>query len=124
TTRARGWAQLGFHDSGVEYELGREWNTVRSEWWGNAAGNVQGKDYIALLGGTEFGTGDTGGLGDNAFRGAGWGATGDIEVGLSGRLDMRGGGNHAYTQIGHGASNSEGVELKWSNQSTPQNANY
>lgn len=125
-TRNRGWAQLGFHDSGAEYELGREWNSGRNEWWGSTLGNVQGKDYIALLGGTEFGTGDTNVLGHNAFRGAGWGATGDIEVGLSGRLDMRGGNTYSNSQIGHGSNNAEGVEYKWSSRSdgTVPNANY
>ncbi len=103
TTVGRGWAQLGFADNGVEYELSRTHNgLVINEWWGSPAGNVQGKDYIALLGGTEFGTGDTLALGTNAFRGAGWGATGDITVGVSGRVDARGGTTASYTQIGHG----------------------
>ncbi|HRQ88881.1 MAG TPA: hypothetical protein PLA50_08795, partial [Bacteroidia bacterium] len=117
----RGWAQLGFNDNGVEYEFGNTSNTLRNEWWGNAAGNVLGKNYIALLGGTEFGTGDTLGRGDKAFRGAGWGATGDITVKLSGRLDARGGTDYSYTQIGHGGSlagnigDNAGVEKKWDN---------
>lgn len=102
TARTFGWAQLGFHDSGYEYELGSTYNTVRNEWWGNAAGNVTGKNYIALLGGTEFSGGD--------FRGAGFGASGEIKAELSGRLDMRGGANNSYTQIGHGASVADGVE--------------
>lgn len=105
--RDRAWAQLGFHDSGYEYEIGSTYNTVRNEWWGNAAGNVTGKNYISLLGGTEFGTGGAGAL---AFRGAGFGATGDIRTELSGRLDLRGGLNNSYTQIGHGASVANGVE--------------
>ena len=113
TLRARAGAQLGFADNGVEYELSRTHNgLVYNEWWGNAAGNVQGKDYIRLLGGTEFGTGDTDTLGTNAFRGAGWGATGDITVGLSGRLDARGGTTASYTQIGHGGILSDGTEWK------------
>lgn len=113
TLRAQAGAQLGFADNGVEYELSRTHNgLVYNEWWGNAAGNVQGKDYIRLLGGTEFGTGDTDTLGTKAFRGAGWGATGDITVGLSGRLDARGGTTASYTQIGHGGILSDGTEYK------------
>jgi len=119
--RGQSWAQLGFSDNGVEYELSRTHNgLVINEWWGNSAGNVQGKNYIALLGGTEFGTGDTLARGTNAFRGAGWGATGDISVGLSGRLDARGGINSSYTQIGHGGILSDGTEDKWN--STAGNA--
>lgn len=114
------WAQLGFRDSGNEFGLN---GTIaigtqtgeRNEWWGsNGAadgsggatswGNIQNKDYIALLGGTF----EKGG----AFRGAGFGATGDIEIGLSGRLDLRGGnGGNAYGQIGHGGTGAEGVEI-------------
>ncbi|HRQ90260.1 MAG TPA: hypothetical protein PLA50_15780, partial [Bacteroidia bacterium] len=113
---ARGWAQLGFNDNGVEYQLSRShvagW--VINEWWGNAAGNVLGKDYIRLLGGTEFGTGDADLLGDHAFRGAGWGATGDIEIALSGRLQMLGGTSYSSTQIGHGANVGEGTEPHYS----------
>jgi len=108
-----GWAQLGFTDSGVEYELSRAFNgLVINEWWGNAAGNPQGKDYIALLGGTEFGTGDIDGLGHNAFRGAGWGATGNITVAASGRVDARGGTTSSYTQIGHGGVLADGSQWK------------
>jgi len=90
------WAQVGFHDSGYEWELGRAYNGTRNEWWGNSAGNVRGKSYIADLGGTVFASG--------AFQGAGYGATGAIEIGLSGRLDMRAGHNQtrSYVQIGHG----------------------
>jgi len=113
TLRGRAGAQLGFFDNGVEYELSRVHNGLTlNEWWGNAAGNVQGKNYIALLGGTEFGTGDVDLLGDNAFRGAGWGATGYINVGLSGRLDAKGGTTASYTQIGHGGTLSDGTEYK------------
>lgn len=118
------WAQLGFRDSGNEFGLN---GTIaiatqggeRNEWWGsNGAangsggatqwGNIQNKDYIALLGGTvESGPG---GLG--AFKGAGYGATGAIEIGLSGRLDARGGDNdHSYVQIGHGGTGAEGIEI-------------
>ena len=117
TLRSYGWAQLGFHDSGYEYGLGNTMNTIQNEWWGNAAGNVQGKDYIALLGGTEFGTGDTLALEENAFRGAGWGAKGDITVGLSGRLQMLGGTSYSSTQIGHGANINEGTEPHYSSSS-------
>jgi len=114
TTVGRGFAQVGFADNGVEYQLSRTHNgLVYNEWWGNAAGNVQGKDYIALLGGTEFGTGDINTLGTRAFRGAGWGATGDVSVGLSGRLDARGGTTASYTQIGHGGNLQDGTEDKW-----------
>ncbi len=116
TTYAHGWAQLGFHDSGYEYGLGTALNTVQNEWWGNAAGNVLGKDYIALLGGTEFGTGGTPGVA-GAFRGAGWGATGNIEAGLSGRLQMLGGTSYSSTQIGHGANVGEGTEPHYSGAS-------
>jgi filamentous hemagglutinin family protein len=105
-----GWAQLGFHDSGYEYALGSTYNTVRNEWWGDAAGNVTGKNYITLLGGTEFTAGAPAVAAGQYFRGAGFGATGDIRAELSGRLDMRGGLNNAYTQIGHGASVADGVE--------------
>jgi len=118
------WAQLGFRDAGTEFGLNgtitlATQNGERNEWWGsNGAangsggasqyGNIQNKDYIALLGGTvESGPG---GLG--AFKGAGYGATGAIEVGLSGRLDVRGGDSgNAYAQIGHGGTGSEGVEI-------------
>jgi len=92
------WAQVGFHDSGYEYERGRTYHGSRNEWWGNSVGNVRGKDYITDLGGTAFAGG--------AFQGAGSGATGAIEIGLSGRLDMRGADNRnrAYVQIGHGGT--------------------
>ncbi|NLE81876.1 MAG: hypothetical protein GX610_20300, partial [Rhodococcus sp.] len=116
TLRAYGWAQLGFHDSGYEYGLGNVMNTIQNEWWGNATSNVLGKDYIALLGGTEFGTGGVPGT-PGAFRGAGWGATGDIEVGLSGRLQMLGGTSYSSTQIGHGANINEGTEPHYSSSS-------
>ncbi|MBP6600630.1 MAG: filamentous hemagglutinin N-terminal domain-containing protein, partial [Verrucomicrobiales bacterium] len=113
-----GWAQLGFNDNGVEYELSRTQNgVVLNEWWGSTAGNVQGKDYIALLGGTEFGTGNTLMLGAKAFRGAGWGATGDITAALSGRVDARGGTTASYTQIGHGGILRDGSEDHWSSTS-------
>ncbi|MCB1204662.1 MAG: filamentous hemagglutinin N-terminal domain-containing protein [Verrucomicrobiae bacterium] len=118
TVIGHGWAQLGFNDSGVEYEISRDHNSSTgfvnkiNEWWGNAAGNVLGKNYIALLGGTEFGTGDTLTLGDNAFRGAGWGATGDISVGLSGRADARGGTTSSFVQIGHGGPLRDGTQWK------------
>lgn len=113
TLIGHGWAQLGFNDNGVEYELSRTHNGVRlNEWWGNSTANVLGKDYIRLLGGTEFGTGDIDGLGDEAFRGAGWGTTGDITVGLSGRVDARGGTTASYTQIGHGGILQDGSEWK------------
>jgi filamentous hemagglutinin family protein len=109
------WAQVGFHDSGYEYAIGRTYHGTRNEWWGTNAnssggqlldgvgapipftfGNVRNKNYIADLGGTAF----VGG----AFQGAGSGATGAIEIGLSGRLDMRGADNRSrgYAQIGHG----------------------
>ncbi|MEX2580466.1 MAG: hypothetical protein WD342_15515, partial [Verrucomicrobiales bacterium] len=96
------WGMVGFHDSGYEYELGRTYHSTKNEWWGNAAGNVQGKDYITMLGGTLYAGGD--------FKGAGHGAQGDITVGLGGRLDMRGADNrtNGYVQMGHGGSaNSE-----------------
>lgn len=113
TTIGHGWAQLGFNDNGVEYQLSRTQNgATLNEWWGSPLGNVQAKNYIALLGGTEFGTGDTNGLGNEAFRGAGWGATGDITVGLSGRLDARGGTTASYVQIGHGGILQDGSERK------------
>ena len=113
------WAQLGFRDSGAEFGLngtvsiGTQ-NGERNEWWGsNGAangsggatqyGNIQNKDYIALLGGTV----ESGG----AFRGAGYGATGDIIVNVGGRIDIRGGdGGNAAAQIGHGGLSAEGVE--------------
>jgi filamentous hemagglutinin family protein len=108
-----GWAQLGFNDNGVEFQISRLKNGFKlNEWWGASTGNVLGKDYIALLGGTEFGTGDTGALGNKAFRGAGWGATGAITVGLSGRLDMRGGNTASFVQIGHGGSLRDDTEWK------------
>lgn len=93
------WAHLGFHDNGYEYELGRTVFGTRNEWWGNAAGNVRGKNYIADLGGTVLNGGQ--------FKGAGYGATGAIEIGLSGRLDMRAADNRNrnYVQIGHGGTN-------------------
>lgn len=114
------WAQIGFRDAGTEFGLNgtialSTQNGERNEWWGsNGAatgaggatqfGNIQGKDYIALLGGTV----EKGG----AFRGAGSGATGAIEIGLSGRLDVRGGDSgNAYAQIGHGGTAAEGVEI-------------
>ncbi|MCB1090125.1 MAG: hypothetical protein KDL87_01245, partial [Verrucomicrobiae bacterium] len=114
------WAQLGFRDAGTEFGLNgtiaiSSQGGERNEWWGsNGAangsggatqyGNIQNKDYIALLGGTV----ESGG----AFKGAGWGATGDITVGLSGRLDLRGGNaGNAYVQIGHGGSGAEGIEI-------------
>lgn len=92
------WAQVGFHDSGYEYEIGRTYHGSRNEWWGNAAGNIRAKNYIADLGGTAFAGG--------AFQGAGSGATGAIEIGLSGRLDMRGADNRSrgFAQIGHGGA--------------------
>ena len=107
------FSQLGFRDSGYEFDFSRELNLQRNEWWGNlggdstgagatSVGSVLGKNYIQLLGGTEFVNG--------AFRGAGWGATGDITVGLSGRLDMRGGLGNGYTQIGHGSNVGNGFE--------------
>jgi filamentous hemagglutinin family protein len=113
--RAYSGAQIGFMDNGVEYELSKTQNgLVMNEWWGNAAGNVTGKNYIALLGGTEFGTGDTDPFSThaNAFRGAGWGATGDITIGMSGRLQTRGGTTGSYTQIGHGGILADGAEWK------------
>ena len=93
------WAQIGFHDNGYEYELGRTVFATRNEWWGNAGGNVRAKNYIADLGGTALNGGQ--------FRGAGHGATGAIEIGLSGRLDMRAADNRNrnYVQIGHGGIN-------------------
>ncbi|MBL9158665.1 MAG: filamentous hemagglutinin N-terminal domain-containing protein [Verrucomicrobiales bacterium] len=115
TATTQAYAQLGFYDNGVEYDLSNSHNGARmNEWWGATVGNVLGKNYIALLGGTEFGTGDTLALGTKAFRGAGWGATGDITIGLSGRLDMRSGTGASHTQIGHGGSLREGTENKWS----------
>ncbi|MEC5125914.1 filamentous hemagglutinin N-terminal domain-containing protein [Verrucomicrobiales bacterium BCK34] len=104
----RYWAQLGFRDTGVEYDLGLTSNRERNEWWGDAAGNAQGKDYITMLGGSHV-TSDP--LGTGAFLGAGHGATGDIVVQASGRIDIRGGNDgHSYAQIGHGGSGSEGLE--------------
>ncbi|MGD9635342.1 MAG: beta strand repeat-containing protein, partial [Pirellulales bacterium] len=115
------WAQLGFRDAGTEFGLNgtialSTQNGERNEWWGSNAsadgittaatqtGNIQGKDYISLLGGTVAAGG--------AFKGAGYGATGDITVVVGGRLDLRGGdANHAYAQIGHGGTGAEGVEL-------------
>lgn len=118
TSIGHGWSQLGFNDNGVEYELSRVQNgVVLNEWWGSTAGNVQGKDYIALLGGTEFGTGDSLTLGMNAFRGAGWGATGDITAALSGRVDARSGTTASFTQIGHGGILRDGSEDHWSSAS-------
>ena len=113
TVTGNTFSQLGFRDSGYEFDFSRELNLQRNEWWGNlgggstgvgatAVGSVLGKNYIELLGGTEFVNG--------AFRGAGWGATGDITVGLSGRLDMRGGAGNGYTQIGHGSNVANGFE--------------
>lgn len=111
------WAQVGFHDSGYEYNVGRTYFSTRNEWWGtnsNATGgqlldsgnnpiaftfgNVRNKNYVADLGGTVLAGGQ--------FKGAGYGATGAIEIGLSGRLDMRGADNRnrAYAQIGHGGT--------------------
>ncbi len=111
------WAHVGFHDSGYEYDVGRVYFATRNEWWGtnsNAAGgqlldssnqpiaftfgNVRNKNYVADLGGTELVFG--------AFKGAGYGATGPIEIGLSGRLDMRGMDTQGrnYVQIGHGGT--------------------
>ncbi|MCB1203759.1 MAG: filamentous hemagglutinin N-terminal domain-containing protein, partial [Verrucomicrobiae bacterium] len=115
TSIGHGWAQLGFNDNGVEYELSRSQNgttNVLNEWWGSSLGNVQAKNYIALLGGTEFGTGDINTLGDNAFRGAGWGATGNITAGLAGRVDARGGTTASFVQIGHGGVLQDGSEWK------------
>ena len=115
TTIGHGWAQVGFTDNGVEYQLSRSHNgVILNEWWGSTAGNVQAKNYIALLGGTEFGTGDINTLGMNAFRGAGWGASGDIAAAMSGRVDARGGTTSSYTQIGHGGTLRDGTEDKWS----------
>lgn len=118
------FAHLGFRDTG--YEIGDGVNTVGfannglfNEWYGSdgavdgsggatVTGNVQNKDYIALLGGTRFNGG--------AFDGAGSGASGDINIGLSGRLDMRtGDDNDSYTQIGHGGSNRESLERQRNN---------
>jgi filamentous hemagglutinin family protein len=111
------WAHVGFHDSGYEYNVARTYFGTRNEWWGtnsNAAGgqlldssnlpiafsfgNVRNKNYVADLGGTELVFG--------AFKGAGYGATGPIEIGLSGRLDMRGMDTQSrnYVQIGHGGT--------------------
>ncbi|MGB3118720.1 MAG: hypothetical protein WBE58_07870, partial [Verrucomicrobiales bacterium] len=120
------WAQLGFRDAGTEFGLNGSialstQNGERNEWWGSNGsadgittaatqwGNIQNKDYIALLGGTvESGLG--------VFKGAGWGATGDILLNLSGRLDVRGGNSgNAYAQIGHGGSGSEGIEIARNN---------
>jgi len=125
TSIGHGWAQLGFSDSGVEYGLSRAHNgLVINEWWGApttapatpvgglAPGNPQGKNYIALLGGTEFGTGDINALGTRAFRGAGWGATGDITAALSGRVDARGGTTASFVQIGHGGVLQDGSQWK------------
>jgi filamentous hemagglutinin family protein len=94
------WAHIGFHDNGYEWELGRTiLGITKNEWWGNAASNVRGKNYIADLGGTVLNGGQ--------FKGAGYGATGAIEIGLSGRLDMRAADNRNrnYVQIGHGGTN-------------------
>ena len=113
TSIGHGWAQVGFSDNGVEYELSRSHNgVVINEWWGSALGNVQSKDYIALLGGTEFGTGDVDTLGLNAFRGAGWGTTGNITAAMSGRVDARGGTTASFVQIGHGGVLQDGTEWK------------
>ncbi|MCP5539769.1 MAG: filamentous hemagglutinin N-terminal domain-containing protein, partial [Akkermansiaceae bacterium] len=102
------WAQLGFRDTGVEYDIGLTRNGERNEWWGNSAGNVRGKDYLTDLEGTPLNP--TGG-GAGQFLGAGHGATGDIVVQASGRIDARGGDdNHSYVQIGHGGTSAEGIE--------------
>lgn len=93
------WAQVGFHDTGYEWELARTYHTSqRNEWWGNTAGNVRAKNYITDLGGTVVAGG--------AFEGAGYGANGAIAIRLSGRLDMRGASNQGrgYVQIGHGGN--------------------
>jgi hypothetical protein len=118
------WAQIGFHDSGYEYNVGRSFFSTRNEWWGtnsNAAGgqlldggglpiaftfgNVRNKNYVFDLGGTVLAGGQ--------FQGAGYGATGAIEIGLSGRLDMRGADNRNrnYAQIGH-AGTAEGEPIR------------
>ncbi len=111
----RYWAQVGFRDTGTEYQIGFTSNRERNEWWGSdaaadgsgtgftAAGNAQGKDYITMLGGTHVAGG--------AFLGAGHGATGDITVQVSGKVELRGGNDgHSYAMIGHGGSAAEGLE--------------
>lgn len=115
------FVQLGFTDNGTEFQISNGIpasinNSLVNEWWGSdgsASGtddatvtrNVTGKNYIALLGGTEFS-----GTGDAAFLGAGSGADGNIEARLSGRLDMKAGTTRGYVQIGHGGSGQEGIE--------------
>ncbi|MCG8599393.1 MAG: filamentous hemagglutinin N-terminal domain-containing protein, partial [Verrucomicrobiales bacterium] len=128
---AEKFVQLGFRDSGYEMVrsidggalgLGTANNGLYSEWWGsNGAadgsggattfGNILGKDYIALLGGTRFNGGE--------FDGAGSGADGDIVIGLSGRVDMRtGDDDRDYVQIGHGGSTQAGLESSRNNNAT------
>lgn len=118
------WAQVGFRDSGYEYNIGRSYSGTRNEWWGTNSdavggnlldssnnpipfsfGNVRNKNYVADLGGTELVFG--------AFKGSGYGATGAIEIGLSGRLDMRGADNQVrnFVQIGHGGP-TEGEAIR------------
>lgn len=108
------YVQLGFRDTGYEWELATaNPNGERNEWWGNAAGNAQGKDYISLLGGTRFAGG--------GFDGAGSGTDGDITIGLSGRLDMRTGDDSlSYAQIGHGGSVQTGFESSRNNNAIDQ----
>ncbi|MDF1825592.1 MAG: filamentous hemagglutinin N-terminal domain-containing protein [Verrucomicrobiales bacterium] len=123
TNTTEAFVQLGFTDNGTEYQISAANrnghgvnNGLVNEWWGSdgsATGaddatstlNVTGKNYINLLGGTEFS-----GTGDAAFLGAGSGATGDIVTRLSGRLDMKAGSTRSYVQIGHGGSAEEGFE--------------
>src|SRR5690606_13802629 len=42
TAVSHAWAQLGFNDNGVEYQISRSHNgLVLNEWWGSSLGNVQ-----------------------------------------------------------------------------------
>ncbi|MDB4657879.1 hypothetical protein OAE56_03915, partial [Verrucomicrobiales bacterium] len=107
------WVQLGFRDTGEEWSMtdtgGATFqsptiNGDRNEWYGDATGNVAGKDYITLLGGTQVAGG--------SFLGAGHGTTGDITVQASGRVEvMVGSDDHSYAQIGHGGTAAEGRTL-------------
>ncbi len=104
---AERWAQLGFHDTGYEFGLGDGYTGGdENEWWGDASLNVRGKDYLNDLGGSRQDL-----IAPGEFDGAGSGATGNIEVALSGRLEMRSSSaNFGYVQIGHGGSARAGVE--------------
>lgn len=107
------WAVVGFIDNGVEYGLGQTLLGTKNEWWGAAAGNVRNKDYVTDLGNTVIKSG--------AFKGAGYGATGDIGIQLSGRLDMRAADNRtgAFVQIGHGGTTArESIATSGTNYTT------